>query len=142
MKLSKAILKGCKLYPAHSRYVPYDNANGTSTVGAAYAGLVAGDAEWLQNLQVDYEYREFPVLAYWVRDMISHRDNLLEDAIWRLEEPKGMKIWSRERIASWVEWHERRWEKWGVVVDAHEVSKVRGKSWGPHAMYKVYGRSK
>ena len=115
MKLSDAILKGCKLYPTHSRYIPWDNANGASTVGAAYAGLVNGDHEWVRLCQTDYEYREFPVLVYWVWCPISHRDEL-----WRLEDPRGTKIWSRERIAQWVANLERKWVREGKVVDAYQ----------------------
>lgn len=140
MKLSTAILKGCKLYPHHSRYVPWDNANGTSTVGAAYAALVDGNAEWIRHCQTDYEYSEFPVLVYWVWCPISHRDELLETAIWRLEDPRGSKIWSRERIAEWVANLERKWEREGRVVDVCKPPVVKGKCWGPKLIHKWFGK--
>jgi hypothetical protein len=131
--LSQAILKGCLLYPHHSRFVPFDNANGASTVGAAYAALVDGRSEWVRNCQTDYEYREFPVLAYWVRDPISHRDNLLEDVIWRLEDLGG----SRESIAAWVGIREERWIREGVRVDSGKVRfGSRGESTHPNRLWR------
>ena len=119
MRLSEAILKGCELYPYHSRYVPYDNANGTSTIGAAYAGLVNGNHEWVRNCQTDYQYREFPVLGYWVRDPIQHSfECLLDDAVWMWESPHGNFKWSREKIAKWIARRERKWVREGKKVDA------------------------
>ena len=126
MRLSEAILKGCKLYPHHSRYVIYDNANGTSTVGAAYAGLVDGRVEFVHNCQTDHQYRDFPVLGYWVWDPISHGDNLVESVIWIYETPNSRFLWSRERIAKWVARHERKWLKQGKPIDVFIPEKPRG----------------
>ena len=119
MRFSEAILKGCKHYPHHSRQVPFDNANGASTVGAAYAGLVNGRGECVRNCQTDYQYREFPVLGYWVRDPIQHSTEcLMDDAIWMFENPHGEFVWTRERIAKWVRRHESKWARKGKKVDA------------------------
>ena len=127
MRLSQAILKGCKHYPHHSRRVPYDNANGASTIGAAYAALTNGGIEWVRRCQSDYEYQEFPVILYWVRDPVSHGDELVESVIWRYENPDGGFVWSRERIAKWVAKCEKKWVKQGMGIDVGEtVSKGRG----------------
>jgi hypothetical protein len=140
MKLSTAILKGCVLYPHHSRYIPYDNANGASTLGAAYAALVDGKSEWVRNYQTDYEYKEFPVLTYWVWDPISHANSRVEQVIWIYENPLGRFRWSRERLAKWVARHEKKWVKQGKKVDAYEMSEVKRKVWGPKLSHKWFGK--
>lgn len=93
MKLSEAILEGCKKRPTKVVGTYIVGSTGACALGAAVAAMPTSVLNTLDVTKI------FPELNKSMRDPISHRQASLFKIIVHLNDQVG---WTREHIAQWV----------------------------------------